>query len=234
MNIYSRSVRIPLSLKEMILQNKGDKSINQYVIEQIIGNNSFSEKDYEFLDYLIQKNLKKSGNRINVFARELNRKEIAEVDQDIMTYIDIYLDNLLTIKNKKIRSVNIEKDITDTSIKSYYLRLRMSKEEKQTLLKNVYESGMKASDYIRFRLYNYTKYSGTDFLKLERELNDNLYRTISNINQIKYKYSFIKGAEGFVRELDRRRIAIRSIEKEIHISWEEYYGNNKNHTYKSQ
>ena len=227
MSNHRRSIRIPTSLKDIILKEKKDKSINQYITEQLIGNNSFSDADFVFLFNFISNDLKQSGDKINAFARKLNSEKVSKVDLQIISYIEYYIDNLQTIKKKKIKKFKINIINYKFGKKEYCLCLNLTEREHQILQNQINESGLSASDYIRFKLFNHTKYTRYDFLKLERKLHDNLYRTLSNIKQIKYRYSKLEEAESLNYKLEEFRNIIRELEQDILLSWEEYYGNYK-------
>lgn len=227
MSNYSRSIRIPLSLKDTIIKNKGSKSINQYITEQLIGNNDFSEADFDYLFKFISNDLKKTGDKINAFARKLNSEKVKKVDLQIITYIENYIANLQTIKKKKIETIKITGSNINFGKKEYLLRLTLSKRDYEVLKYQIQMSGLSDSDYIRTRLFNHTKYTRFDFLRLKRKLRDNSYRTISNINQIIFRYSKLNEAESLIHKLEEFCDAIQDIEEDILLSWEEYYGNNK-------
>lgn len=222
---YRRSIRLSEALYEKILKEKKNKSINQFIKDQILEDNNFSSSDFLFIKEYIDINLLKSGNTINHIAREYNSNKPSFIDNRIIKIIEKYISNLETIKKKKINYEELTDIKSAIELKNKIISVSFSEQEKYILLKKIKNSNMDASDFYRLRLFNTSDYTKKDFFILKRKLHQNVYRTINNIRQIIYNLSFLDNSKIIIGKLEKYILKILKLEEEIIIDWGKINGN---------
>lgn len=223
---YRRSIRIPSSLYDKILKEKKNKSINQFIKDQILEDNNFSSSDFLFIKEYIDNNLLKSGNIINHIAREYNSNKPSFIDNRIIKIVEKYISNLNTIKKKKITYEELSDVEPAIEIKNKIISVSFSDNEKNILLDKIKNSDMDASDFFRLKLFNISHYTNKDFFILRRKLHQNVYRTINNIRQIIYNLSFLVDSKNIINSLEKYILKILLLEEEIIFDWSGINGNN--------
>ena len=227
MGNYVCSVRISEELYNIINKNRGSLSVNRFAKRQLLELTGLSVSDYEFIRDFIDKNLKGVGHEINNFTKSLNSECIEIFDDSILDVIEVYLDNLRTIKTKRIEVISNDLSSNKKSKKSFLVKVCFSPDEKNRFLDLVKNSNMSISNFVRFRLDNSSKYLSFDLKLLGRRLHSDVYRTVSNIKQIIYRSSFLENFDACKEQLDKYIDDICRIEKDIASSWEELYEEHK-------
>ena len=227
MSNYVCSVRVSEELYDKINKNRGSLSVNRFVKRQLLELTGLSVSDYEYVRDFIDVNLKSVGHKINNFTKSLNSENVEIFDGSILDIIEIYLNNLQTIKAKKIEVISDSLLSSKNDKKKYRVEIFFSADEKEKFLELVKSSNMSISNFVRFRLYNSSKYLSFDLKLLRRRLHSDVYRTVNNIKQIIYRSSSLENFDIYKDRLNEYAKNICQIENDIVKSWEDCYGNHK-------